>query len=269
MLYALVARVEIQEIAEIEPSSGRFAHALFLDLIRQIDPTLSEMLHAPASSKPFTVSPLLQPALDRPLSGVVRPGQPGRFRFTILDDRLFAALLRRFQSVPPSTLRVGTARLGIVELSTVDGGWSGVSSPEELMGRATDEGEQTIQFATPTSFSFGNGPAGSRLALFPQAPLLFSSLLRRWRALGGPPLPAELNTLLAEQLVETAYDLETVALQMGQRPELGFVGWCRFTAKGHWSESARRALNALADFAFYAGVGRKTTMGMGQARRIR
>ncbi|MBM4027556.1 MAG: CRISPR system precrRNA processing endoribonuclease RAMP protein Cas6, partial [Planctomycetes bacterium] len=29
-----------------------------------------------------------------------------------------------------------------------------------------------------------------------------------------------------------------------------------------------RTLNLLADFAFYSGVGTKTTMGMGQARRV-
>jgi CRISPR/Cas system endoribonuclease Cas6 (RAMP superfamily) len=28
-----------------------------------------------------------------------------------------------------------------------------------------------------------------------------------------------------------------------------------------------RTLNLLADFAFYSGIGSKTTMGMGQARR--
>jgi CRISPR-associated endoribonuclease Cas6 len=30
-----------------------------------------------------------------------------------------------------------------------------------------------------------------------------------------------------------------------------------------------KALNALADFAFYCGTGAKTTMGMGQTRRIK
>jgi CRISPR-associated endoribonuclease Cas6 len=34
------------------------------------------------------------------------------------------------------------------------------------------------------------------------------------------------------------------------------------------NEAARCQLNTLADFAFYAGVGIKTTMGMGQTRRV-
>jgi len=32
---------------------------------------------------------------------------------------------------------------------------------------------------------------------------------------------------------------------------------------------ARRVLNALADLAFYCGVGMKTAMGMGQCRALR
>ncbi len=34
------------------------------------------------------------------------------------------------------------------------------------------------------------------------------------------------------------------------------------------AEAHARALHVLADFAFYAGVGYKTTQGMGQSRRL-
>jgi CRISPR-associated endoribonuclease Cas6 len=43
----------------------------------------------------------------------------------------------------------------------------------------------------------------------------------------------------------------------------GFVGECTYTANAN-DERARRVLHLLADFAFFAGVGMKRTMGMGQ-----
>jgi len=48
----------------------------------------------------------------------------------------------------------------------------------------------------------------------------------------------------------------------------GFVGKCTFRLKGHPSSDIIKALNTLADFAFYSGTGMKTTMGMGLTRRI-
>ena len=50
-------------------------------------------------------------------------------------------------------------------------------------------------------------------------------------------------------------------------PQVGFVGQATYGLMAE-NEAARCQLNALADFAFYAGVGMKTALGMGQCRRI-
>ena len=337
MLYALVATLVVERLAEIAPTTGHFAHALFLDLVRQVDPDLAEVLHDRADRKPFTVSPLLHESEDRPLTGVVQPGQRGRLRLTILDDRVFATLIRKFRADPWTTVRAGSASLIVADVTTVPGRWSGAASLEEIWDNASPRRTVTLHFATPTSFSLGNGPAGPRLSLFPSAGLVFGGLHRRWNTLEretavargeagigdqeawrvagglsgrsgfphprplpaagegrsslsqrgegegegtrtGRPVPAqpvlkpaerdEFARLLDEQVVETAHDLRTLALQIRDRPEIGFTGWCSYEAKGAgWTGETLRQLNALADFAFYAGVGRKTTMGLGQTRR--
>ncbi|MGH2458612.1 MAG: CRISPR-associated endoribonuclease Cas6 [Chloroflexota bacterium] len=270
MLYSLIATVIVDDAAELAPTTGHFAHALFLDLVRQVDPELAEALHAPSDRKPFTVSPVLHEVEDRPLTGVVRPGQRGRLRFTILDDRVFAALIQKFRREPTTVVRAGSARLTIADVSTVPGGWSGATTLEEISAGARPSRSVTLEFVTPTSFSLGSGPSGARLSFFPTATLVFNALRRRWDKLAGPALDERLEPLLSQQLVETGYDLRTLALQMDHRPEIGFVGWCRYEAKGvGWDDDTLRQLNALADVAFYTGVGRKTTMGMGQTRRIR
>jgi CRISPR-associated endoribonuclease Cas6 len=48
----------------------------------------------------------------------------------------------------------------------------------------------------------------------------------------------------------------------------GFVGSCSFRLVAVQNPELVKTLNALADFAFYAGIGAKSTMGCGVARRI-
>jgi CRISPR-associated endoribonuclease Cas6 len=45
---------------------------------------------------------------------------------------------------------------------------------------------------------------------------------------------------------------------------IGFKGRVTYTYPRQIDAPTRQALNALADFGFFAGVGYKTTMGMGQ-----
>jgi CRISPR/Cas system CMR-associated protein Cmr1 (group 7 of RAMP superfamily) len=48
----------------------------------------------------------------------------------------------------------------------------------------------------------------------------------------------------------------------------GFVGSCSFRLVELHDRSIIKTLNALADFAFFSGVGAKTTMGCGVVKRI-
>jgi CRISPR-associated endoribonuclease Cas6 len=63
------------------------------------------------------------------------------------------------------------------------------------------------------------------------------------------------------------YRLSTRLLDFGGYQELGFSGQVTYEFSRDVPVELARAINALADFAFYGGVGAKTTMGMGQARR--
>ncbi|GFP33975.1 hypothetical protein HKBW3S42_02315 [Candidatus Hakubella thermalkaliphila] len=55
--------------------------------------------------------------------------------------------------------------------------------------------------------------------------------------------------------------------QRGIYSLIGFQGKCKYTVLSNQNEMTRY-LNILADFAFFAGLGQKTTMGMGQVRRL-
>ena len=63
------------------------------------------------------------------------------------------------------------------------------------------------------------------------------------------------------------YRLATRLMDFGSYSELGFNGQATYECSDNIPVEHVKSLNALADFAFYAGVGAKTTMGMGQCRR--
>lgn len=63
------------------------------------------------------------------------------------------------------------------------------------------------------------------------------------------------------------YDLRTELIHFGRYKVIGFKGRVSYTAPREANRTLQVALNALADFAFFAGVGYKTTMGLGQVKR--
>jgi CRISPR-associated endoribonuclease Cas6 len=60
------------------------------------------------------------------------------------------------------------------------------------------------------------------------------------------------------------YDLHTTTLYFPKYSQKGFLGTCTYQLKT--GDEYVSQITALANFARYAGVGYKTTMGMGQAR---
>jgi CRISPR-associated endoribonuclease Cas6 len=62
-------------------------------------------------------------------------------------------------------------------------------------------------------------------------------------------------------------DLQTRMLHYRRAFHVGFVGRVTYGLMAD-DDAVRAQLSVLADFALYAGVGMKTTMGMGQCRRV-
>lgn len=102
--------------------------------------------------------------------------------------------------------------------------------------------------------------------MFPIARLVFASLARSWNAHSGRPLPPAVEQELLAAVHEQAHAVATVTspVVLGRYFVNGFVGNCKYGLGGRSSQEARRALNLLARYAFFSGVGLKRTMGMGQ-----
>ncbi len=267
-LYSLILELTANNATTLPIGTGHQTHALFLNIIAQVDPALSARLHDESSSyRPFTVSSLRGP-IERGNTLLLQPGQLCRLRVTLLDGGpLWQALSTCFLEGRLTTVTLGTAELTLRRLLSTPGvdptGWAGSTDWQTLATTAASD-YITMRFASPTAFSLGD----RCFALFPEPRLVWNSLMRSWNLYAPEVLhldKVELRALVVNQVVVEDYHLHTEVRRFPTYSQKGFVGTCTYHVKVRDSYAPQVA--ALAEFARYSGIGYKTTMGMGQACR--
>ncbi|HEU0115085.1 MAG TPA: CRISPR-associated endoribonuclease Cas6, partial [Thermomicrobiales bacterium] len=135
-----------------------------------------------------------------------------------------------------------------------------IATYEELWAAARPANELTLRFLSPTAFRH----KGLDI-LQPEPRLAFGRLLRRWETFAPTvALPLDETSLAARvHLMDARLTVRPV--ELGARRQPGFVGWARYRLDG--DAAFQTAVAALADYAAYAGVGARTALGMGHARR--
>jgi len=266
---SLVVSLEPQEEAELPANLGRALHAALLRLVDEASPALASALHDDDGPRPFTVSNLW--GAHRAGKGSVRvsKGTACWARFTSLDGELSGLLRDAFLGGRIEDLELDGTPFGVTG-ATADAGenaWAGDVGYGELSQTYLLAEEEpapgvALEFATPTTFR----ARGMNVPL-PTPELVFGSLLRNWNAFAPVALSEEVVRYAAECVAVARYRLQTRVLDFGVARQVGFLGRCRFVAlkrDNYWLS----LINLLADFALYGGVGYKTTMGMGQTRRV-
>ncbi len=263
-LYALVLRLQPEQGRGPLAVNGHGVHALFLELVRQVDAELANALHAEALSKHFTVAAL--PPYGKRL--------PLEVRVTLMQSTLFPPLTRALleQSVRPA-LRLGSTSLVLADVCGTPGShtWAGYTSFAELSRNVQPARVLSLRFLTPTFTTQGTmaGSNKQRLNVLPLPDAMFGSLARRWNNLAPPDIPmpdqSEVQALCRDVLVRQ-HQVETVAHSLRRNVQIGFVGMVRYEVPD--DSDTQSVLTLLADAAFYLGVGAKTTQGMGVCRRL-
>ncbi|MDE0555055.1 MAG: CRISPR system precrRNA processing endoribonuclease RAMP protein Cas6, partial [Candidatus Poribacteria bacterium] len=99
----------------------------------------------------------------------------------------------------------------------------------------------------------------------------YQSWINKWNAFA----PIQLDKAEILEFVTTYGQVmrvrsESKRLNFGKHAETGWVGTCAcvFYPEDALDTELLRIVNYLAAFAFYCGTGYKTTMGMGQTRRV-
>jgi CRISPR-associated endoribonuclease Cas6 len=257
--------------------TGRHYHALFLNLVSSVDRTLGDTLHDSTADKAFTLSPLqvkldmgrqrdkgrshvLQYQQQQPIS----PGTPCWWRISLLDDTLFGKLTQLWLNInPEQPWHLGSADLFITSIQGTPQStqpWANACSYSQLYDRASNV-EKTIDFvfATPTAFR-----QGSYDTALPSRDSLFKSLLQRWNKYSGIEFASE----FIDSIFPSFFNIKTEIASDSRSKFIGCIGEISYRIMGEMEAVGIKQINTLADFALYAGVGRKTTMGMGMVRRV-
>lgn len=273
--------LNLQARSPIQPGylTGKHLHALFLTLVSSVDRELGDRLHAQTANKAFALSPLqkgdspserqsqrpcpehlLQWQHSRPIAAET----PCWWRISLLDDQLFGNLARLWLNLNPQhSWHLGAADLHITSIlgtpqSTQP--WAGFAPYSQLYEAASREEPQIhLRFFTPTAFR--QGVYDSAL---PSRENVFGSLLRRWNEYSNIPF----SESIIDYLFPSYFDIRTELVKDARSKFIGCVGNLSFRILGAADAETIRQINTLADFALYAGVGRKTPMGMGMTRRL-
>lgn len=276
MPYSIVIRCFPKTDLPVTGAQGKNLQGVFLDLTRKANPKLSAALHKGDELRGYTVSPLFKGksfALNRHAKPdskeIIRAGTPCWVRYTLLDGEIYSAFMKHLLSekgTPGFSLGETKFLIGEV-LSTPESGdkWAGYISPEELWNRASSE-NLTFRFEAVAPVVFKQGDLNLPL---PLPVLFFKSLLAKWNK-SYPHLT------INERIRET-FERNVGLMEFRLRSEVwedtrtkyhGFIGKFSFYGSKKLSPEEVKALNLLSDFAFYSGVGAKTTMSLGMVRRI-
>ncbi len=251
-LHSIVIELAAADFGDIPPNLARALHALVLKWLTAANPSVAEAVHASQNS-PLTISGLL----GNRRQGGVRAGDYFYFRIGLLDGSLIEPLMQGLERSETQSLVLADFPFVLRNMYTLPAthqlagaaNYALLSNPPQVLN------EVELHFLSPTSFKQNQG-----VQTFPLPELVFNSLHRRWNIFA--PEQYHLPACEWDALV-TAYELKTYALKMEGGPEIGAQGWVRYRFIN--TEIARIA-TILANFAFFAGVGRKTAMGMGQTQ---
>ena len=271
-LISLIPETDVK----LRPTMGHHAHAAFLAIIRQSNPELAEKLHAQSAQKPFTVSPLIAEAKKRDNLLHIKAGTDCRLRFTFLDDALFTDFGRAFLKFKLPMIRLGDATFQVKQLvshATENQDWSGNTTYADLVQSAKAETQIRLKFHSPTAFRTLT-PRGQKTYNHTQVDPLrcYQSWINKWNTFAPMQFDrTELCAFVAEHARVSRSETRTQALNFGRHIEIGWAGTCTlcFDPESAFDERLLCAANCLADFAFYCGTGYKTTMGMGQTKKVK
>ncbi len=284
MPHSLVLNLLPQSPIPPQYLTGRHLHALFLTLVSSVDSTLGDRLHDSTADKAFTLSPLQikgqgigDRGQDRGKSKIstssslqyshqqpIPAGTPCWWRISLLDDTLFGKLTQLWLNLNPNRpWHLGPADLYITSIQGTPQSiqpWANATTYAQLYEEASDRNSSiNLTFSTPTAFRQGQYDT-----TLPTRESVFNSLLSRWNKYSG----IELNQIAIESIFPSFVNIHTEILADSRSKFIGIIGEVTYKILGTVEPIQIKQINALADFALYSGVGRKTTMGMGMTRRL-
>ena len=139
---------------------------------------------------------------------------------------------------------------------------------EEDLEVSEDYDTVIVEFKTPTLLQYPKHPRlrnyPSRHSLYPQPMLVVLSLVYKWNSLNKRNYVSLAHVLYAPyEIIEVSHSIKPVTIQFRKLRERGFVGWIKYGIDSR-SEKRFRTYLKLFKFAQYSGIGRSTSIGLGE-----
>ena len=232
-------------------------HPIFLDRISKANSALGKALHDSATMVPFSISPVM----GRKVKGNILENESYWVRICLLQPEIESVFLNTLEKgLWTEPMHLGELSFQVEEVilgDRNDNPWSGRNSYEALRAFDKQPGKITIRIASPLSFKRGNLHYP-----LPEPAMIFSNLARRWNLFCAhkiDPAPSCLDVSYSFLKIRT----EPYFLRKGGSV-LGVVGQLTFVFQG--GNDAICYYRTLLNFAFFSGIGVKTTQGMGMCR---
>lgn len=263
---------------------GPAVQGMFLHLLEDVDPTVVRRLHEDHRYRPYTLSPLGlgEPTPNPFQEGNMRQGfqgfrlsrsrrivagTPCYLRITLLEDTLFPTFSQYFLRRPEPTFRLGQTEFVVTNVqgsSGDDNSWSAYCSYPDLIERASHTDRRiALSFLTPTSFS-----AGDVDLPLPLPRLVFRSFMKRFEEFYHVAFLPDFEEQVERYAgISNLWHVNTDIIKAKKVYLLGFTGRVTYDIHRKASPDLVFQMNLLADYAFFCGTGKKTTVGMGQTVR--
>jgi CRISPR-associated endoribonuclease Cas6 len=232
--------------------SGKHIHGLFFKALERYDSKLSERLHGSASSRPFSLS-------------YVYKGKNGYwFRIASWVDEICEAVFRYFTANP--IVYIGDCVFSLIRTSTDpnESPWAARIDWNAFVKiiSSTFTNPFWLEHFSPTAFKTGD----SHLPL-PVPQFIVNSVYRQ--------LPDQLRSKInssSEELSEILqlkrYEIRSIYNRKNQGSISSFLGKTQWQISAKSDKELVTELWLLLNFAFFSGIGVKTTQGMGMCRVI-
>ena len=263
----LVVRLETERANAVPPPhTGPAIHAAFLRAVGGSDQKLAAGMHDDRKHKSFSLTPLLDDH-DHPPT---RPGVPARFEVGLLRDEDIVPVLAALAA--PRRWRIGTTGYRATSVEAVAS-----ASYEELALEARVSRQWSFDLLTPVGFGTARQDGVRRSVSWPDPARVLTLLAARWNRFAGRhvALPDDIAHVVGEHLQVNGGTLRVVPhlVEPNQRTHPtgyrhGSIGTMSYevVAANDVPVETLRALDALANFADYAGCGDRTAVGMGYVR---
>jgi CRISPR-associated endoribonuclease Cas6 len=266
MLAALILPLEVEANAarpnETCPNAHE-AHGWFFHQLAETNPALASHLHDTAlSPKPFTIA-------------VIGGQNRLALRVTLIPHRdlpeLYSSLLPMLHACVGHEIRLGAHTYRVKAVLHESHHLAGLETQTGLLhATKADESLVTLEFLTPTTFR-----RGQLLMPLPEPRRVFHGLVQKWNAGSNVPVDDAFLPWVEETVTVYHSQGRTRLIDLGfiKTGSLESIKYAGFTGRVTFQATDRNAvrvkqLGALARFALFAGVGYKTTQGLGVTRFV-